>query len=185
MGLLLLILSVAGLFLALHAQFLAAIQLIVYAGRDRRPLPLRHHAPRPERDAAARPPRAGRARLRRGPLRRSPALGALVAVARARRDALRMPVAADAATSAASTHFGQRALLRRARALRALERPPHGRGRRRRRGRARRQGSATRSSKAELRGRRRPRAPRPRRSTRGVFSHEITWASPPTGAGTQ
>ncbi len=32
MGLLLLILSIAGLFLALHAQFLAAIQLIVYAG---------------------------------------------------------------------------------------------------------------------------------------------------------
>jgi NADH-quinone oxidoreductase subunit J len=32
MGLLLLIVSVAGLFLALHAQFLAAIQLIVYAG---------------------------------------------------------------------------------------------------------------------------------------------------------
>jgi NADH-quinone oxidoreductase subunit J len=32
LGLLLLILSVAGLFLALHAQFLAAIQLIVYAG---------------------------------------------------------------------------------------------------------------------------------------------------------
>jgi len=32
MGLLLLILSVAGLFLALRAQFLAAIQLIVYAG---------------------------------------------------------------------------------------------------------------------------------------------------------
>jgi len=32
MGLLLLILGVAGLFLALHAQFLAAIQLIVYAG---------------------------------------------------------------------------------------------------------------------------------------------------------
>ena len=32
MGLLLLILSVAGLFLALDAQFLAAIQLIVYAG---------------------------------------------------------------------------------------------------------------------------------------------------------
>lgn len=32
MGLLMLILSVAGLFLALHAQFLAAIQLIVYAG---------------------------------------------------------------------------------------------------------------------------------------------------------
>jgi len=32
MGLLLLILSVAGLFLELHAQFLAAIQLIVYAG---------------------------------------------------------------------------------------------------------------------------------------------------------
>ncbi|MGH7269225.1 MAG: NADH-quinone oxidoreductase subunit J family protein [Polyangiaceae bacterium] len=32
MGLLLLILSVAGLFLALHAEFLAAIQLIVYAG---------------------------------------------------------------------------------------------------------------------------------------------------------
>jgi NADH-quinone oxidoreductase subunit J len=32
MGLLLLILSVAGLFLALHAQFLAAVQLIVYAG---------------------------------------------------------------------------------------------------------------------------------------------------------
>src|ERR1700730_641584 len=32
MGLLLLILSLAGLFLALHAQFLAAIQLIVYAG---------------------------------------------------------------------------------------------------------------------------------------------------------
>jgi len=32
MGLLLLIISVAGLFLALHAQFLAAIQLIVYAG---------------------------------------------------------------------------------------------------------------------------------------------------------
>jgi NADH-quinone oxidoreductase subunit J len=32
MGLLLLILSTAGLFLALHAQFLAAIQLIVYAG---------------------------------------------------------------------------------------------------------------------------------------------------------
>ena len=32
MGLLLVILSVAGLFLALHAQFLAAIQLIVYAG---------------------------------------------------------------------------------------------------------------------------------------------------------
>jgi NADH-quinone oxidoreductase subunit J len=32
MGLLLLILSVAGLFLALHAQFLAAIQLVIYAG---------------------------------------------------------------------------------------------------------------------------------------------------------
>ena len=32
MGLLVLILSIAGLFLALHAQFLAAIQLIVYAG---------------------------------------------------------------------------------------------------------------------------------------------------------
>jgi NADH-quinone oxidoreductase subunit J len=32
MGLLLLIVSIAGLFLALHAQFLAAIQLIVYAG---------------------------------------------------------------------------------------------------------------------------------------------------------
>ncbi|MDP9035628.1 MAG: NADH-quinone oxidoreductase subunit J [Myxococcota bacterium] len=32
MGLLLLILTVAGLFLALHAEFLAAIQLIVYAG---------------------------------------------------------------------------------------------------------------------------------------------------------
>jgi len=32
MGLLLLILSVAGLFIALDAQFLAAIQLIVYAG---------------------------------------------------------------------------------------------------------------------------------------------------------
>jgi NADH-quinone oxidoreductase subunit J len=32
MGLLLLILSVAGLFVELHAQFLAAVQLIVYAG---------------------------------------------------------------------------------------------------------------------------------------------------------
>src|SRR5947207_11909604 len=32
MGLLFMILCVAGLFLALHAQFLAAIQLIVYAG---------------------------------------------------------------------------------------------------------------------------------------------------------
>lgn len=32
MGLLLMILCMAGLFLALHAQFLAAIQLIVYAG---------------------------------------------------------------------------------------------------------------------------------------------------------
>ncbi len=32
MGLLLMILSIAGLFIALHAQFLAAIQLIVYAG---------------------------------------------------------------------------------------------------------------------------------------------------------
>ena len=32
MGLLLMILSVAGLFLALHAEFLAAVQLIVYAG---------------------------------------------------------------------------------------------------------------------------------------------------------
>jgi NADH-quinone oxidoreductase subunit J len=32
MGLLLLILAVAGLFLSLHAQFLAAVQLIVYAG---------------------------------------------------------------------------------------------------------------------------------------------------------
>ncbi len=32
MGLLTMILSVAGLFLALHAQFLAAIQVIVYAG---------------------------------------------------------------------------------------------------------------------------------------------------------
>jgi len=32
MGLLMLILSVAGLFLSLHAQFLAAVQLIVYAG---------------------------------------------------------------------------------------------------------------------------------------------------------
>lgn len=32
MGLLLMIVSIAGLFLALHAQFLAAIQLIVYAG---------------------------------------------------------------------------------------------------------------------------------------------------------
>ena len=32
MGLMMTILSIAGLFLALHAQFLAAIQLIVYAG---------------------------------------------------------------------------------------------------------------------------------------------------------
>jgi NADH-quinone oxidoreductase subunit J len=32
MGLLLMILSIAGIYLALHAQFLAAIQLIVYAG---------------------------------------------------------------------------------------------------------------------------------------------------------
>lgn len=32
MGLLVMILAIAGLFLALHAQFLAAIQLIVYAG---------------------------------------------------------------------------------------------------------------------------------------------------------
>jgi NADH-quinone oxidoreductase subunit J len=32
MGLLFMILNIAGLFLALHAQFLAAIQLIVYAG---------------------------------------------------------------------------------------------------------------------------------------------------------
>lgn len=32
MGLLLMILSIAGLFLALHAEFLAVIQLIVYAG---------------------------------------------------------------------------------------------------------------------------------------------------------
>src|SRR5271168_4322042 len=32
MGLLLMILALAGLFLAAHAQFLAAIQLIVYAG---------------------------------------------------------------------------------------------------------------------------------------------------------
>jgi NADH-quinone oxidoreductase subunit J len=32
MGLLLMIVSLAGLFLALHAQFIAAIQLIVYAG---------------------------------------------------------------------------------------------------------------------------------------------------------
>jgi NADH-quinone oxidoreductase subunit J len=32
MGLLMMILSIAGLFLALHAQFLATIQLIVYAG---------------------------------------------------------------------------------------------------------------------------------------------------------
>jgi NADH-quinone oxidoreductase subunit J len=32
MGLLLMILSIAGLFLALHAEFLAAVQLIVYAG---------------------------------------------------------------------------------------------------------------------------------------------------------
>ncbi len=32
MGLLLMILAIAGLYLALHAQFLAAIQLIVYAG---------------------------------------------------------------------------------------------------------------------------------------------------------
>lgn len=32
MGLLLMIISIAGLFLALHAQFIAAIQVIVYAG---------------------------------------------------------------------------------------------------------------------------------------------------------
>src|SRR4051812_12556243 len=32
MGLLMMIVSIAGLFLALHAQFIAAIQLIVYAG---------------------------------------------------------------------------------------------------------------------------------------------------------
>jgi NADH-quinone oxidoreductase subunit J len=32
MGLLMMILSIAGIYLALHAQFLAAIQLIVYAG---------------------------------------------------------------------------------------------------------------------------------------------------------
>ena len=32
MGLLLMILSIAGIYLALHAQFLAAVQLIVYAG---------------------------------------------------------------------------------------------------------------------------------------------------------
>lgn len=32
MGLLLMIINIAGLFLALHAQFLAAVQLVVYAG---------------------------------------------------------------------------------------------------------------------------------------------------------
>src|SRR3954454_8210215 len=32
MGLLVMILSIAGIYLALHAQFIAAIQLIVYAG---------------------------------------------------------------------------------------------------------------------------------------------------------
>ena len=32
MGLLMMIVSIAGIYLALHAQFLAAIQLIVYAG---------------------------------------------------------------------------------------------------------------------------------------------------------
>ena len=49
MGLLLLILSVAGLFLALHAAVPRGDSAHRLRGRHRRPLPLRHHAARPER----------------------------------------------------------------------------------------------------------------------------------------
>ena len=65
MGLLLLILSVAGLFLALDAQFLAAIQLIVYAGAIVVLFLFVIMLLGPSAIAAARPPRPGRARLRR------------------------------------------------------------------------------------------------------------------------
>ncbi len=40
------LISVAVFFLLLEAQLLAGVQVIVYAERDRRSLPLRHHAAR-------------------------------------------------------------------------------------------------------------------------------------------
>ena len=47
-------LFVAALYVMLGAQFLAAIQILVYAGRHRRPVPVRRHAGEPE--AAGRGP---------------------------------------------------------------------------------------------------------------------------------
>src|SRR5260370_468381 len=56
MGLLLLILSIAGLFLALHAQFLAAVQLLVYPGAVRGPFLFLLMLLRPSAPAPRHPP---------------------------------------------------------------------------------------------------------------------------------
>ena len=128
-----------GIYLALHAQFLAAIQLIVYAGRDRRPLPLRHHAARPRRDRRRTTTRgASRARSARVALRGRGPRGDVAhrphraADREGRRSSPRRP--RDFGSVEA---FGRDPLHRRARAVRALERAADGRHHRRRRGRAR------------------------------------------------
>ena len=49
MGLLVNVIALSALYLTLHAQLLAVLQLLVYAGRRRRPLRLRDLAHRPRR----------------------------------------------------------------------------------------------------------------------------------------
>ena len=103
-------------------------------GGHRRPLPLRHHAPRPERLDAERPARHRGARLRRGPLR---ARGPRRDLGGRRRTSMRphrtLPMPAPDAELRRDRRVRQRALLRRARPVRAVERAAHGRRHRRRR----------------------------------------------------
>ena len=128
-------------------------------GRDRRPLPLRHHAPRP---GASTPPRhgAGGSGARRSAAgssasRRSPRWSRWP-----RAGGPRSPqVAADRA-SGASTQFGRVLFSDGPRALRAVERAAHG-GRHRRGRRRARQGSPARAHSRPSVG---PR-PRARRGT--------------------
>ncbi len=53
MFLLLTIISMAALFVLLHAFFLAAVQILVYARRRHGVVPLRHHVARPQSGSAA------------------------------------------------------------------------------------------------------------------------------------
>ena len=86
-----LILSVAGLFLALARAVPRGDPAHRLRGRDRRPLPLRHHAPRAERDAAARPARTASRATFGGGLFALVGLGALALVARPAWRPARMP----------------------------------------------------------------------------------------------